>query len=80
MHSVYVWVCKRVRTCMREMWVAYVCVLELKNESKHLQVVTFNSEWSLHVLYLKRGREIDLIACHIIQHKKNLGRENALVF
>lgn len=32
------------------------------------------------VLYLKIGREIDLITCHIIQHKKNLGRESTLVF
>lgn len=32
------------------------------------------------VCYLKRGREIDLITCHIIQHKKNLKRKNTLVF
>jgi hypothetical protein len=30
--------------------------------------------------YLKRGKEIDLITCHIIQHKKNLRRKSTLVF
>lgn len=67
---------------MGETWVVCVCIgAEERIQTSlgcHLSFQTITVLDS--VLHLQGGREIDLITCHIIQHKKNSGRKSTLVF